>query len=319
MQDLNEMAIFARVIEAGSFTRAGDRLNLPRSTISRKITQLEKRLGVNLIERTTRSLHLTEIGAAYYERCARVLKEAEEADSIAVSLQNLPSGNLRIMAPVTLGVTFLGALLPVFMNRYPEVTVDVYLDNSQVNLVNAGIDVALRFGPLADSSLIAQKIGESIQVLCASPEYLERNGTPRIPKDLDAHKVIVYGSSRDFTPWRLIDSNATKVHKLNTIMAVNNTSLIRRAALAGTGIAMLPTYSCENDLKTGRLKALLNEFLPPPKELYVVYPSKRYVSSKVRAFLNFLKERTNKTLNPNCRIKSNDAEEIYAQKIIVNA
>ena len=198
--DLNEMAIFVHVVEAGSFTGAAKNLGLPKSTVSRKITQLEERLGVRLIQRTTRSLRLTDTGSAYYNHCARILGEIEEANITVTQMQSTPTGTLRITAPVLFGSTVLSGLIADFMDEHPQVQIDLVLTDQRLDLVQDGIDVAFRVGQLEDSSLIGRHLGDARSILCASPEYVKKHGAPKHPSELQEHTLM---TASQWSQWQL--------------------------------------------------------------------------------------------------------------------
>ncbi|WP_263866297.1 LysR family transcriptional regulator [Thalassolituus oleivorans] len=211
--DLNEMAIFVHVVEAGSFTGAAKNLGLPKSTVSRKITQLEERLGVRLIQRTTRSLRLTDTGSAYYNHCARILGEIEEANIAVTQMQSTPTGTLRITAPVLFGSTVLSGLIADFMDDHPQVQIDLVLTDQRLDLVQDGIDVAFRVGQLEDSSLIGRHLGDARAILCASPEYVKKHGAPKHPSELQEHTLM---TASQWSQWQLQGPNdQSTIYKLS--------------------------------------------------------------------------------------------------------
>ena len=290
--DLNEILIFARVARAGSFTKAARDLELPKSTVSRKVSQLEARLGVRLLHRTTRNLTLTDAGVEYYRSCSRVVADLTNAELAVTQLQASPRGTLRITAPVEFGAGFLGPLVVELLERHEDLRVDLVLTDRVIDLVAEGFDAAIRAGPLKDSTLVARKLGTVRRVICASPDYFARKGVPRTPDDLRHHDCIIFHAGHEGTIWRLGGPKKVVDVLISGPVVVNNFDLVHEIALAGVGIACLPTFRCAQDLKAGRLQTVLDDWTTEKIFLSVVYPSARYISPKVRALLNILKERT---------------------------
>ncbi|MEK9713334.1 MAG: LysR family transcriptional regulator, partial [Thalassolituus sp.] len=256
--DLNEMAIFVHVVEAGSFTGAARHLGLPKSTVSRKITQLEERLGVRLIQRTTRSLRLTDTGNAYYNQCARILGEIEEANIAVTRMQSTPTGTLRITAPVLFGSTVLSGLIAEFCDKHPQVTIDMVLSDQKLDLVQEGIDVAFRVGTLEDSSLIGRHLGDVRSILCASPDYLKAHGTPAHPDQLADHHLMTLSP---WPSWQLCGpAEQTYNHHVKARIQVNDFASIYTLALSGAGIAPLPTLIAAPAIRTGSLQSVLPDW-----------------------------------------------------------
>ena len=284
--DLNEMAIFVRVVESGSFTGAAKALGLPKSTVSRKITQLEERLGVRLIQRTTRSLSLTDTGSAYHEQCSRILGEIEEANAAVTQMQSTPTGTLRITAPVLFGSTALSSLISEYMELHPQVNIDLILSDQRLDLVQEGIDVAFRVGHLEDSSLIGRYLGDVTAMLCASPEYIERHGTPKHPNDIHQHQVI---AASGWTQWSLKGPEGQEVN-INTKprLTVNDLSSLYTLALAGTGIAALPVLISASAIKKKNLVPVLCDWPFEAHPIHTLYASNRHLSAKVRTFVDFI-------------------------------
>lgn len=293
MIDLNEMLIFAKVVDEGSFTGAANALDMPKSTVSRRIAQLEKRLGARLLHRTTRRLNLTEVGAGYYARCSRIVAEAQEADLAIVEARSIPKGPLRVTAPRLFGESFLMPILSEYTARYEGVELEVLLTERKVDLIEEGIDIAVRIGRPNDSALTARKIGQGRVFCCASPAYLRRNPAPETPEDLKAHRCITFGTAQDDSVWRFEpeSGSVTKV-EVRSALNVNSYPVVRQAAINGLGVALLPAFVCAQDLRHGRLVALLPEHTAQTSTLYAVYPSGRYLSPKVRAFLDLIVEHT---------------------------
>jgi DNA-binding transcriptional LysR family regulator len=283
--ELDDVRVFAQVVDAGSFTAAGRALSLPTSVVSRRVARLEERLGVRLLQRTTRTLSVTEAGRLYHECGARVLAELDEAERALAQLRQRPRGRVRVTAPVEEYATI--RLVTRFLAAYPEVQVELELTNRQVNLVEEGFDVALRAGPQPDSTLIAQKVLDSPFWLVASPAYLKRRGEPRQLADLRAHDAIVFGATMTEATWTLRGAKGPVRVPLRGRISVNHMQAARAAALAGLGIAMLPSIFCAPDLRARRLRPVLQSASPPPIPVFVVYRSGRLLAPAVRAFVDF--------------------------------
>ena len=280
---LDDALIFTRVVECHSFTQAAQGLGMQKSTVSRRIALLEERLGVRLLNRTTRKLRLTEVGQAYYERCRQIMLDFAEAEQTVMQLQQEPSGLLRITAPIEFGQLFLGRVLGEFMRQYPQISAEVELTSRNVDPVEEGVDIAILVGQPQDSTLIARKLFETGRRLCASPDYLARHGTPQTVAELAAHRAILlpHDSPRY---WSLLGESVP----CQRVLACNNITFAREAALAGAGIAGLPIMISEHAVQEGRLIELLPGARLPVGELYAVYPSRRFQAMKVKTFLDFL-------------------------------
>ena len=284
--DLNEMAIFVRVVESKSFTGAAKMLGLPKSTVSRKITQLEERLGVRLIQRTTRSLRLTDTGSAYHDHCARILGDIEKANSAVTQMQIIPSGTLRITASVLFGSTVLSSLVSEFMQQNPQVKIDLVLSDQLLDIVQEGIDVAFRIGQLEDSSLIGRYLGDVRGLLCASPDYLSANGIPTHPDELHQHQTLVHTTHNQ---WALHDKdNNEKVINVNPRVRVNDLTSLQNLAIAGAGIAALPVLLSADAIKSNQLTPILCDWPFDAFPVNILYASNRHLSAKVRSFVDFI-------------------------------
>lgn len=288
MFNLNDMLIFTKVLEAGSFTAAAKQLGLPKSTVSRKIAQLEESLGVRLLERTTRALKLTEIGAAYLERCSRIVNDVEEANLIATQMQAQPKGRLKITAPTEFGASYLGAIVADFLEQYPQVEAEVDLTNRVVDLIEEGFDLAIRAGTLPDSTLIARKLANDRVFICASPVYLERRGKPLTPEDLSRNEMILAPGAIQSHIKLVSEEGAAATVGVRGKLRVNSLTMARDAALAGLGLVALPEMICWQDLQSGNLLVALDGWSLPGSGLYAVYPSPRHLSAKVKTFIDFL-------------------------------
>lgn len=291
MPNLDDMAIFTRVVEAGSFTAAAGSLGLPKSTVSRRIALLEESLGVRLLERTTRVLKLTEIGAAYFERCSRIVGDAEEANLEVTRMQATPRGRLRITAPTEFGSIYLGEIVAAYLKKYPEVAVEAELTNRVVDLIEEGFDLGIRGGVLADSSLVAHKLTGGLTHVCASPGYLEERGEPQSPEELAGHTMI-FSPAAPASHIKLVSADGGEVSvAIRGSLRVNSLAMARDAAAAGLGLAALPEMICWEALDDGRLRIVLDGWTLPGTGLYAVYPTRRHLSAKVRSFIDFLQEK----------------------------
>ena len=289
--DLNAMVVFARVVEEKGFSTAARRLGLSKSAVSKQIAQLEDRVGARLLHRTTRRLSLTDVGAAFYERCARILAEAEEAELAVSRMHTVPRGTLRVSGPTSFGGRYLASAVAEFLALYPDLKVDLILNDRVVDLIEEGYDLALRIGRLAVSSLIARKLCPMPRVIVASPEYLATRGTPQAPADLAQHNCLLYSYQATGDAWHfLVGAAEVSVHVAGNFRA-NNGDVLLAGARAGLGIAMLPGFLAGPDLCTGRLVEVLRPYRDFAHAISAVYPHNRHLSAKVRIFVDFLVER----------------------------
>ena len=285
MQDLNEMAIFAVVVASGSFTKAAEKLRLPKSTVSRKVSQLEKRVGVRLINRTTRNLKPTETGKLYHQHCVRMLEQAEEADRVVNNMQAEPSGLLRISTPLAFGTPFFIGAIKSFLDLYPKVDIEVVADNKQLDMLDEEIDIAFRIGPLSDSSLVTRNLGTARLSLVASAAYIEKNGAPKNIDDLDNHTCI----SHPAAPWVFSGPGGQEVSmEPKSRMIANDMEMIKNMAVEGLGVAAAPQILIADDIRSGKLVILLPKHPFIEQTFYLVYPSRREPPSKVVAFTEFM-------------------------------
>ena len=293
MQDLNDMLFFAEVAERGGFAAAGRALGLPKSRLSRRVAELEARLGVRLLQRTTRRLSLTDVGAQYLRHCIAVREEAEAAADVVALVHSAPRGTLRVSCPVTLAQTMVGELLPRFMALYPEVRLDMQVSNRVVNLVEEGIDVALRVRPtLEDSgSLIIKPLGISQTLLVGSPAQLVRQGAPMGVEDLMRLDTVAMSATDGRTTWRLQGPGDTVHEWVHQPRCVADDLLtLKFAVLGGVGVCVLPDYMCQDALQSGRLVPVLPDWSPAPGLVHAVFASRRGLAPAVRCFLDFLGE-----------------------------
>lgn len=294
MQDLSGIAVFAAVVEEGSFTAAAEKLGQSKSAVSKQVTRLEQRLGAQLLARTTRRLNLTEVGQAYYERCRRIISEAEEAELAVTKLQDVPRGRLRVSAPLSFGIAHLAAALPDFMCAHRELSVDIDFSDRKVDLVEEGFDLAVRISVLQDSSLIAKRIAETRIVLAATPAYWEEMGRPTHPTDLVNHDCLTYTYLNAPNTWRFRDPDNPGEEisvRVKGPMTSNNGNILMQTAASGIGIVFTPTFICADAIRSGVLVTALEEYEPEPIGIYAIYPPNRHLSAKVRAFIDFLTAR----------------------------
>ncbi len=285
--DLNDLVVFTHVVDAGSFTAAARGLGLPKSAVSRRIARLEEQLGVRLLHRTTRKLNLTDAGRTLYDRGARIVSDVKDVERAVAEMQERPRGLLRVTAPVEFPSA--AQLVTGFLNLFPEVQIDLDLTNRYVDLVEEGIDVAVRAGQLADSSLVAKKLGDGRRILVASPAYLATRGTPADIGALSDHDCILFGPWSAKATWSLIGPRGPLKVPVRGRISVNHLDAVRRVALAGLGIAVLPVDWIANDLTAERLSHVLPDVNPPPGSIWAVYPSRKHVPPTVRAFVDYLK------------------------------
>lgn len=292
MIDLNALAVFAGVVEAGSFTGGAQALGLPKGSVSRKISALEAALGVRLLHRTTRKLSLTEVGRAYYEQCRKGLVELDAANELVKETRSVPTGTLRISAPAEFGGSGLGDWVEAFLRRYDQVKVELVLSDRYVDLIEQRIDLAFRTGRLRDSSFIARKLGPTRRVLCASPDYLGRRGQPEDLDDLRGHDTIIYGPSVEGAVWHLSGPDGDTAVQVKGRLASDSMTFVVRAALFGLGIALVPETFARTEFDTGRLTPVLERYATAGQGVFAVYPSNRHLAANVRAFLDLVLEMT---------------------------
>jgi DNA-binding transcriptional LysR family regulator len=288
--DLNELQVFAHVVQAGSFTRASDSLRMPKSTVSRKVAALERRLGARLLQRTTRRMMLTEAGRAYFAHCQRVLAEAEAAERAVGHLQRAPRGVLRVAAPANLG-QLLGPLVVEYLRTYPEVELVLACANRSVDLIEEGFDLAIRLGRVADSSLVARGLFGVPSMLVASPDYRQRRGVPSRPEDLAAHPCMAIASGPFHRNLQLKKGSRVVRVPIRGPLNVDDFDILRQAASSGLGIALLPAWRCSDDVASGRLEQLLTQWAAPVVPMHVVHHGARAIAPSARAFVDLLMAR----------------------------
>ncbi|WP_040328640.1 LysR family transcriptional regulator [Acidovorax delafieldii] len=293
MQDLNDMLYFAEVVERGGFAAAGRALGIPKSRLSRRVSELEAQLGVRLLQRTTRKLSLTDVGEAYLRHCQAMRESAQAAADTVAQVQTEPQGTVRLSCPVTLAQTVLAELMPEFLARWPRVRIEMQVSNRAVNPVEEGVDVALRVRPSLDDSgsMVVKRLDDATQILVASPDLLARQGTPRTLEDLTRLDSIAMSAVDGRSMLRLIGEGGREqtLHHHPRYVA-DDLLTLKFAALAGTGMCWLPDYMCQEEVRAGRLVHLLPGWAPPRGIVHAVFPSRRGLSPAVRRFLDFLGE-----------------------------
>lgn len=293
MQDLNDMLYFAEVVDRGGFAAAGRALGLPKSKLSRRVAELEARLGVRLLQRTTRKLSLTEAGELYHRHCVAMREDAEAAEEAVAVVLTEPRGTIRVTCPVTLAHSTIGPLLPLFLERHPQVRVDMQVSNRVVDLVQEGIDVALRVRPTLDDSgsLIVKNLGNTQGLLVASPLQLERQGRPQTVEDLQRLSTVAMSAADGRATWRLLGPGGRE-HDFQhrPCYTADDLLTLRYAVLKGVGITVLPDYMCRRDVRQGLLEEVLPGWAPQTGVIHAVFPSRRGLVPAVRRFLDFLGE-----------------------------
>jgi len=293
MDRLQAIVAFSRVVEAGSFARAAERLDTSVSAVSRHVSDLEAHLGARLLNRTTRRLSLTETGQAFHERCVQILADLDEAEEAAHAGTAHPRGVLRVTSSITFGARHLAPVLASFMARYPEVQVDIELSDRAVDLVEEGMDAAVRIGLIGSQQLVGRKVADTTMICCASPDYLQRHGTPVRPEDLTQHRCLTYeyASMRNSWAFRGCEGDgAEHVVRIGGALHANNGRFLTAMAVEGLGITYEPDFIVGPEIRTGKLVRVLAGWELPPSPIYVVYPSRRHLSAKVRAFAEHVAE-----------------------------
>jgi DNA-binding transcriptional LysR family regulator len=291
MQDLNDMLYFAEVVDRGGFAAAGRSLGVPKSRLSRRLSDLEGRLGVRLLQRTTRKLSLTQAGEIYHRHCVAMREQAEAADEAVARVQTEPRGTVRVTCPVTLAQTTIGPVLPRFLAAHPQVRVDMQVSNRVVDLVQEGVDVALRVRSTADDSgtLVIKNLGPTKGVLVASPQLLQRFGQPARADELRNLPTVAMTAADGRASWSLVGPHGEE-HELqhHPVYTADDLLTLKFAVLQGTGMCVLPDYMCGEELRHGELVPVLPGWAPPPAKVLAVFPSRRGMVPAVRRFLDFL-------------------------------
>jgi DNA-binding transcriptional LysR family regulator len=292
MDKFEDIQAFIAVVDAGSFTAAANRLGAAKSAVSRRISALEQRLGVQLLRRTTRALNLTETGKRFYEHGARILADLEEAEAAVQQEHGELRGTLRFALPMSFGVRHMCGPIAAFSKKHPRVRFDLDLNDRRVDLIEDNFDVALRIGHLSDSTLIARRLFEIRTVVCASPNYLSIHGAPETPDDLQNHQCLVYSNLADPDRMNYKDADGIKGSvKVKVAMSASSGDFLLNAAAHGMGVVMQPTFIAAESIRRGNLVPVLTDYSWPVSPAYAVYPPTRHLSYRVRAFIDFLVER----------------------------
>ena len=293
MQDLNDMLYFAEVVERGGFAAAGRALGIPKSRLSRRVSELEAQLGVRLLQRTTRKLSLTEVGEAYLRHCQAMRESAQAAADTVAQVQTEPRGTIRVSCPVTLAQTVVAEIMPLFLASHPQVRIEMLVSNRAVNLVEEGIDVALRVRSTLDDSgsMVVKRLDHTTQILVASPGLLARQGAPRTLEDLSRMDSMAMSAPDGRSTWTLIGpggAHQTVQHQPRYV--ADDLLTLKYAAVAGTGVCWMPDYMCQDEMREGKLLRVLPDWAPAPAIVHAVFPSRRGLSPAVRSFLDYLGE-----------------------------
>jgi LysR family transcriptional regulator for bpeEF and oprC len=300
MNDPKHLVLFAKVVELGGVRAAGRVLSIPKTTISRAIARLEMTLGTRLIERSPRKIRLTELGQVFFQHCQRVAQEIEEAEAVIGTLRGAARGRLRVAAPVTFGRSLLSPAISGFLRTYPDISLELELTNRKVDPAEEGFDFVIRLGPLEDSSLIAKDLGPLRYVVCASPSYLKRSAPIDHPHDLAGHIVIDFLDGGERHAWTFLRNEETVKIEVTPRLDANDPIVRCDAAVAGLGIALLPNWLFKAEARGKRLMMLLPEWHPAANtRLYALYPSRRSLTPKSRAFLSFLQQKIQSKLGGN--------------------
>jgi DNA-binding transcriptional LysR family regulator len=288
---IDDMRLFAKVAELKSFTTAARALGLPKQTLSRRIGQLEASLEIRLMHRTTRKLVLTDLGAAYAERCSEIVRNAEEANRIVTDAHDVPRGTLRVTADPVFGEAFLTGLIIAYARKWPEVQLEVALTRRRVDLIEEGFDVAFRVGQVDDPSLSGIPLGPARVRYCGSPKYFAQRGTPKTPDELANHDCLVVGSSAVPMRWPFRGPKGMKLVPISGRMSFTSFPMARAAALAGAGIAIFPEFACVDDVRRGKLVPVLDHALVDVGSIWLVHATRKFLSARVRAFVAMARDR----------------------------
>lgn len=292
MDKFEDLQAFVAVVEAESFTGAAERLGTAKSVVSRRVSALEERLGVQLLRRTTRTLNLTQTGRSFYEHSARILADLEEAESAVQQEHGELRGTLRVALPLSFGVRHMCKPIASFSRLHPKIRFDLDLNDRRIDLVEEGMDLAIRIGHLPDSSLVARRLFEVRTVVCASPHYLSVHGEPKSPAELSEHDCLVYSNLPDPETWRWKDAGSRKQGvDVRVVMRASNGDLLANAAAHGLGVVLQPTFLASEAIRRGNLVPILEDYEWPVSPAFAVYPPTRHLSYRVRAFIDFLADR----------------------------
>ena len=290
MDKFQEITTFTAVVDAGSFVKAAERLNTSKAAVSRHVVDLETRLGVRLLHRTTRKLSLTEEGGLFYGRCKEILESLEGAENEITSHTDDVSGHIRINAPFSFGIRKLAPLWGIFHQKYPKVTLDVTLSDRLVDVVDEGYDIAIRIAALANSTMVSKKLTDTRIILCASPKYLKEHGTPRKPADLVNHQVINYSYWAGKEEWSFEGPKGKESVHIKPFMQTNNGDTCLIAAIANQGIVLQPSFIVGDAVRAGDLEEIMPQYKSIELGIYAIFPTRQHVAPKVRVLIDFLAE-----------------------------
>ena len=288
MDKLVSMRVFSAVAKNGSFSIAAKKLSISKAMASKHIKNLENSLSVRLFNRTTRKLNLTDAGSSYYEKVNIILSEIDETESAISQLNSEPKGKLKVMAQPSFGAFHLSRALSLYLKKYTEVTVNLELSHRIPDLVEENIDLAFHVGELNDSMYVSRRIASARRVICASPEYIKKNGMPKTPEDLLNHNCLIYMPRNDMGKWEFLDKGKRKKIKVTGDIQCNSGDALRVASIQSRGITQLPTYMVGLDIQAGRLEAVLEDFEPEKQPIYAIYNHRKYVSAKIKTFIDFI-------------------------------
>ncbi|MBB3411790.1 DNA-binding transcriptional LysR family regulator [Rhizobium sp. BK316] len=311
-QPLGGLTAFVRTADLGSFVAAGRALGLSPSAVGKAVTALEQQLGVRLFQRSTRSLRLTEEGRLFHERCRRILDDLEDAQASLAQAVAIPRGRLRVSVPLV-SYHLILPILPEFVNLYPEVDLDLDFNDRIVDLIEEGVDVAIRSGTLPDSRLMSRALRPFQLLLCAAPAYLEKHGTPDCPRDLEGHRSVRFRfpNSGKLQPWPLSLAADHPEIRTRTVLTCNNMEALRGATISGMGIGCMPDFLARDPLADGRLRTVLDAHIDAPAQFHLLWPSNRHLSPKVRVLVDFLSE---KLFSDRCESYAKDTSELHSPR-----
>lgn len=289
MDRIESLRIFSRVVQCGSFSKAASTLQIPRSSVSMAIQELEARVGARLLARTTRRVAPTHEGIVFYERCERLVGDYEEVEGLFRQSSSLPTGKLSVNVPGRMGRLIFAPALPDFLSHYPKIELEMGVTDRAVDLVHEGIDCAVRVGPLSDSSLIARKIGDIVLCNCASPAYLRKHGVPRTIEDLDRHLAVGYASptSGRIEDWEWVEGNDVRSRAIPARLTVNNAEAYIACCLAGLGLIQIPFYDVRHHLDAGELVEVMPDLRAAPMPAHILYPHRRHLSRRLQVFVDW--------------------------------
>lgn len=292
MDRFENMNAFVRVVEAGSISAAADRMDVAKSVVSRRLKELEEHLGVELFHRTTRQMNLTDSGRAFYQQSVRILADILEAEHATSQFHGALKGNLKVAVPLSFGLMHLGPAITAFLQTHPDIEFDLDFNDRQVDLLAEGFDLAIRIASLPDSSLIARRLAPIQAVMCASPAYLERMGTPQTPEQLVKHRCLVYNLISNSDNWNVHDTAGQSIKtRIIPYLKASNGEFLRDAAVGGLGIVLLPAFIVYREIERGALVPILTGYHYTQLAAYAIYPQTRHLSQRVRAFVDFLSQR----------------------------